>query len=131
MQTFARGPDHGDDRRSLGQIGETLAARYLAESGARVLARNWRCQEGELDLIVQDADGTLVGVEVKTRRSLGFGSPIEAVTPPKQARLRRLLGVWLRDHPDVDAVDVRLDVIGVLVRPRTPVRLRHVTGIGS
>lgn len=120
-----------DDRRSLGQIGERLTARYLAEIGAKILERNWRCGEGELDLIVQEADGVVVGVEVKTRRGLAFGEPIEAVTPPKVARLRRLLGVWLRDHPEIDAVDVRLDVVGVLIRPGKPVHLRHLSGIGG
>lgn len=131
METAAHEPVRADIRQSLGELGERIAARYLVESGARILDRNWRRMEGELDLVVHDADGVLVGVEVKTRRGLGFGPPIEAVTYAKQARLRRLIGLWLCDHDDVDAVDVRLDVIGVLIQPGEPVRLRHVTGIGS
>lgn len=131
METATTGRARSDDRRSLGDIGEALAARYLTESGSLVLDRNWTCLEGELDLVVQDAEGVVVGVEVKTRRGLSFGEPIEAVTHAKQARLRRLLGLWLRDHPGVDAVDVRLDVIGVLIQPGRPVRVRHLTGIGS
>lgn len=119
------------DRRTLGEIGEQLVARYLADEGARILARNWRCLEGELDIIAQTPDGAVVGVEVKTRRGLGFGEPVEAVTPAKLARLRRLLGLWLRDHPEVGGVDVRLDVIGVLMQPGQPVSLRHLSGIGG
>lgn len=129
METAPASSD--DDRRSLGQLGERLAARYLIQTGHRVLERNWRCVEGELDLIVVHGDGVVVGVEVKTRRGLGFGDPVEAVTPAKVARLRRLLGVWLRDHPDINAVDVRLDVIGVLLRAGQPVSLRHLSGIGG
>ena len=124
-------PASVDDRRSLGDTGEQLAARYLVETGHRVLARNWHCLEGELDLVAQAADGAVVGIEVKTRRGLGFGEPIEAVTPAKVARLRRLVGWWLRDHPDVVAADIRLDVVGVLIQPGHPVRLRHLRGVGG
>ncbi|MDO5501684.1 MAG: YraN family protein [Actinomycetia bacterium] len=119
-----------DPRRSLGQVGESLAARYFSEAGAEVVERNWRCAEGELDLIVREPDGQIVAVEVKTRRGLGFGDPLEAVTAAKQARLRRLLGCWLRDHPDVVAPAVRVDAIGVLIAPGQQIQLRHVTGVG-
>ena len=119
------------DRRALGDIGERLVARYLRYEGAAILERNWCCLEGELDIIAREPDGTVVGVEVKTRRGLSFGEPIEAVTPAKVARLRRLLGLWLRDHPEVMATDLRLDVVGVLIRPGEPVTLRHLTAVGS
>ena len=119
-----------DDRRSLGDVGESIVARYLTEDGTQILDRNWRCAEGELDIVAQDAEGVLIGVEVKTRRGLGYGEPLEAVTPSKVARLRRLIGVWLRDHPGVDVVDIRLDVVGVLIQ-RDRVTLRHVREVGS
>lgn len=112
-------------------MGEDLVARYCAETGVEVLDRNWRVGEGELDLVVQDADGAVIAVEVKTRRGLSFGSPIESVTEEKVARLRRLLGLWLREHPQVRARSIRLDVVGVLVQPGRPVQLRHLTGVGS
>lgn len=120
-----------DDRRSLGELGESLVVRYLTQEGARVLDRNWTCLEGEIDIVAQDSTGVLMAVEVKTRRSLSFGQPVEAVTPAKVARLRRLLGLWLRDHPDVDAVDIRLDVVGVHVARDGRVCLRHLTGVGA
>lgn len=121
----------GDDRRSLGEVGERLAGRYFEERGARVLSRNWRCVEGELDLVVREPGGVVVAVEVKTRRDLTFGPPEEAVTWRKQARLRRLLAAWLREHPHVPASEVRVDVVGILLRPGRPARLRHITGVGS
>jgi putative endonuclease len=131
MDNSGHGTGAVDDRRSLGEVGEALVARYLTERGARVLERNWRCLEGELDLVVVEPDGVVVAVEVKTRRGVGFGDPVEAVTPVKQQRLRRLLAQWLRQHPDVSAASLRIDVVGVLVRPGQPIRLRHITGVGS
>lgn len=119
-----------DPRHTLGELGEELVARYLQERGAQVLDRNWHCRQGEIDLVVQDRDGVLVGVEVKTRRGLGFGEPIEAVTERKVRRMRRLLGAWREDHPQVAVRDMRLDVVGVLVSGDQQVRLRHVTGVG-
>jgi putative endonuclease len=131
MDTSEHGVGRADDRRSLGEVGESLAARYLTQRGARVLERNWRCVEGELDLVVVEPDGVIAAVEVKTRRGLGFGDPLEAVTAVKQQRLRRLLGQWLREHAHDGAAGVRIDVVGVLIQPGRPVRLRHVTGVGG
>ena len=130
-ETRGQGADVPDDRRSLGEVGESLAARYLTERGARVLARNWRCLEGELDLVVVEPDGVVVAVEVKTRRGVGFGDPVEAVTPVKQRRLRRLLGQWLRQNPTVGAAGLRIDVVGVLILRGQPVQVRHLTGVGA
>jgi len=131
METAAKAQVGSDGRRALGDVGEALVARYFQERGAEVVAQNWRRQEGELDLVVREPDGVIVAVEVKTRRSLGYGEPVEAVTAAKQARLRRLVGVWLRENPAVRAAGVRLDVVGVLIRPDERPRLRHVTGVGA
>jgi putative endonuclease len=110
----------------LGARGERIAAAYLTDSGLRVLDRNWRCREGELDLVARDGDA-LVFCEVKTRRGTGFGHPVEAVTPAKQRRLRVLAQRWLSGH-DEHAPDVRFDVIGVLVRPGRPALVTHLRG---
>ncbi len=75
--------------RALGAYGERVAARHLTDQGMVVLDRNWRCDEGELDLVLRDGP-VLVGCEVKTRTSLAHGSPHEAVSDAKLARLRRL-----------------------------------------
>lgn len=75
-------------RRIIGRRGEDRAAQYLRRRGYRILARNWRCRLGEIDLIALDGD-TLVFVEVKTRRGDVFGAPELAVTPRKQRQLTK------------------------------------------
>jgi putative endonuclease len=111
-------------RRELGSLGEHVAATYLTDAGLRVLDRNWRCREGELDIVAREADA-LVFCEVKTRRGTGFGHPVEAVTVAKQRRLRTLAQRWLAAH-DEHAPDVRFDVVGVLVRPGRPALVTHL-----
>jgi putative endonuclease len=108
----------------LGRRGENLAADHLIASGYRVLERNWRCTHGEID-IVAFKDGEVVFVEVKTRSSLAFGHPLEAITVAKLARLRRLAGAWCQAHPDVRAA-VRIDVIAILAPYRGLVEIEHL-----
>ncbi len=113
---------------ALGRYGEQLAADHLVASGLTVLARNWRCARGELDLVLRDGD-VLVFCEVKTRASAAFGAPLEAVTAAKVARLRRLALRWMREHA-VYADDVRLDLVGVRLDVSGPGRFDHVRGVG-
>ena len=115
---------------AVGAYGESLAARYLVESGMQILDRNWRCDQGEIDIVAMD-DVCLVIVEVKTRRSLAFGSPAEAVTAAKAARLRRLAGCWLAAHRSMVefVVDIRIDVIGVLRPARGPAQIEHLIAV--
>lgn len=118
----------GDNRRiAVGRWGEQKAVEHLLKLGMQLVDRNWRCSLGELDIVAYDGR-TLVVVEVKTRTSDRFGSPAEAVTPLKAARLRRLSAQWLREHDD-RPLDVRIDVVGVLVPARGPWRLDHLTGV--
>jgi putative endonuclease len=114
--------------RALGAYGERVAARHLTDQGMVLLDRNWRCEEGELDLVLRDGQ-TLVGCEVKTRTSLAHGSPHEAVTDAKLARLQGLLQRWMRDH-DVHAPDTRVDLVAVLRPTRGPALVEQVRGIG-
>ena len=117
---------------AVGAYGERLAARYLTEAGMQILDRNWRCDQGEIDVVAMD--GTcLVIVEVKTRRSLRFGSPVEAVTAVKAARLRRLAACWLADHRSLadPVADIRIDVIGVLRPTRGPAQIEHLVSVGA
>jgi putative endonuclease len=79
-----------------------------------VLDRNWRCRDGELDLVVA-RDGVVAFCEVKTRRGDTFGQPFEAVTVMKQRRLRGLAVRWLDEHPQ-RRVDLRFDVASVYAR---------------
>lgn len=117
-----------DPRHRLGAFGESTAAAHLVAQGMVVLDRNWRCPLGELDLVLRDGR-TLVVCEVKTRSSTRYGSPLEAVTEQKAARLRRLAARWLAEHA-VRPEDVRIDLVGVLVAdPRKPL-VDHVRGVG-
>jgi putative endonuclease len=111
-------------RNELGSHGERIAASYLTSVGLRLLDRNWRCREGELDIVARDGDA-LVFCEVKTRRGVEFGHPVEAVTPTKQRRLRTLAHRWLAAH-DEHAPELRFDVVGVLVRPSRPALVTHL-----
>ncbi len=86
-----------DGRRSVGRSGEGLAAAWYEGHGYKVLARNWRCRRGEVDLIARQA-GVVVFCEVKARTSAAFGLPAEAVGPVKQARLRRLAALWFAEQ---------------------------------
>ena len=112
--------------KPLGDHGERIAAAYLTSAGLRLLDRNWRCREGELDIVARDGDA-LVFCEVKTRRGVGYGHPVEAVTSAKQRRLRTLAHRWLAAH-DEHAPDLRFDVVGVLLRGEGPAVVTHLPG---
>ncbi len=108
----------------LGALGERIAVAFLTDAGLRVLDRNWRCREGELDIVARE-DDALVFCEVKTRRGVGYGLPVEAVTVAKQRRLRLLAQRWLAAH-DQHAPDLRFDVVGVLVGTSGPAAVTHL-----
>jgi putative endonuclease len=120
----------GDSRSDLGAAGERAALQRYAAAGYRLLAANWRCSLGELDLVLTRAS-TLVVCEVKTRRDdgrtgrgvrggrVGLGGPFDAVTREKQARIRRLTEAFLAGRPSVAASvgEVRFDVASVTIGP--------------
>jgi putative endonuclease len=114
-------------RIAVGQYGEDVAAQSLRADGLVVLARNWRCSIGELDLVCRDGN-ELVAVEVKTRSGDLYGSPLEAVTPRKAARLRRLLAQWLSEH-EISPSGLRVDVVSVRVPARGAAQVEHVRGV--
>ncbi|HEY6424760.1 MAG TPA: YraN family protein [Pseudonocardiaceae bacterium] len=124
METTAQAVERPDD--SLGKRGEDLAAEYLAGTGLVLLSRNWRCREGELDLVATDGE-RLVVCEVKTRSGTGYGEPSEAVRPAKAARIRRVTAAWLRVHK-VGWCEIRFDVLAVLCPPDGPVTVEHLQG---
>lgn len=110
----------------LGRFGEDVAARHLEQLGMVIVERNWRCREGELDIIAVD-DGVLVFCEVKTRSGLGFGSPAEAVSPAKLRRLRVLAARWMTAHPR-PWTELRFDVVAVL-RTRDGLVVDHLPAV--
>lgn len=112
----------------LGAFGEAYAARHLVDRGMVLLDRNWRCELGEIDLVLRDGDA-VVFCEVKTRSSALYGAPLEAVTARKAARLRRLAARWLAEHR-VRPREVRLDLVGVLVPRGEEPSVEHAVGVG-
>lgn len=111
----------------IGALGENIAVEYLGEQGMVVLERNWRCRYGEVDVIGED-DGTVVFVEVKTRTGGGYGTPAEAVTHAKQARIRRLAALWLREQPR-GWPTVRFDVVAVVLAPGCVPETTHLEAV--
>lgn len=120
-----------DDRKELGQRGEQLAMEYLRSREMVVLDRNWRPRgqgvRGELDLVVRDGDA-LVIVEVKTRRSLAYGSPVESITTRKMRTLRSLALAWL-EHRSIHAPRLRFDVIAVTIPPAGQPVIEHLRAV--
>ncbi|MFD1323801.1 YraN family protein [Micromonospora sonneratiae] len=113
-------------RQAVGAYGERCAVRHLVAAGMRVVARNWRSEQGEIDIVAWDGE-VLAFCEVKTRRGNTFGTPAEAVVPAKVRRLRRLAAQWLDEH-SAQPREVRFDVIEVLVPARGAARVDHLRG---
>ncbi len=113
---------HKDD---LGRRGEEIAATWLEQRDMTVIARNWRCSAGEIDIILRDGT-TTVFAEVKTRSSTAFGHPFEAITPIKAGRLRRLAAEWCRANPGSE--EIRIDVVAVLDAWSANPSIEHLTG---
>lgn len=101
-----------DTRQSIGKFGEEQAARYLDEQGYHVLARNWRCRSGELDIVASSAD-TIVIVEVRTRRQGGrFGTAAESVDYRKQYQVRAIAEIYI-SLQKLHGKAIRFDVIAI------------------
>lgn len=108
------------NRQQLGQLGELLAAAELERRGYTILARNWRCRHGELDLVTRDGD-TLAAVEVRTRRSAAYGSPEESLTAAKLIRLAAAAQTYVQttgwNGPwRIDVVAIVIDARGRVAR---------------
>lgn len=115
-------------RQALGAYGERVAEEHLLAQGMTLLDRNWRCEEGEIDLVLRDG-ATLVVCEVKTRTSTSHGTPHEAITDLKLARLQRLGSRWAVAR-GVSPQETRVDLVAVLRPRRGPALVDHVRGIG-
>jgi putative endonuclease len=113
---------------ALGRQGEQLATEHLQRAGFRILDRNWRCAEGEIDIVAVDRR-VLVACEVKTRSGTGYGTPLEAVDWRKRRRLRRLAVNWVMAH-GVLFDEVRVDVVTVLKTGSGDFTIEHIPGVG-
>lgn len=114
-------------RKALGSYGERLAEVELGRFGLQVVDRNWRCAQGEIDLVARDG-GALVICEVKTRSSERFGTPLQAITESKAARLRRLGAAWASAH-GVGYDELRVDVVSVLLVRGTSPTVTYYPGL--
>jgi putative endonuclease len=112
----------------LGKDGEQAAVDYLEGCGFRILDRNWRCAEGEIDIVAVERH-TLVVCEVKTRSGTRYGTPLEAVGRAKRNRLRRLAILWLTAH-GVRFDQIRIDVVGLLYEGTGGFTIQHIRGVG-
>jgi putative endonuclease len=110
---------------AVGRYGEERAVGHLEQAGLEILDRNWRCPEGELDIVALDGD-VLVFCEVKTRSGTRFGDPAEAISREKAMRVQRVAFHWLSANGRLGR-HLRFDVVAV-VRGRGEVRIRHLRG---
>jgi putative endonuclease len=113
---------------ALGRDGEQAAVTYLESCGFRILDRNWRCADGEIDIVAVERH-TFVVCEVKTRSGTRYGTPLEAVGRVKRARLRRLAVRWLTAH-GIRFDQIRIDVLGLLPEGTGGFTIEHVRGVG-
>lgn len=114
-------------RKALGSYGERLAEAELERRGLAIVDRNWRCGQGEIDLVARHGDA-LVVCEVKTRSSERYGAPVQAITPQKALRLRRLGGAWAKAHA-ARYSEMRVDVVSVLLVRGTSPTVTYYPGL--
>jgi putative endonuclease len=104
------------DRRKqrTGAFGEEITAHFIQERGDEILDRNWRIREGEIDLVSLGVDGIFHFIEVKTRSSLAFGHPFEAINRDKAHRMQRLAMAWLATHGCLGC-EYSIDVVAIII----------------
>ena len=110
--------------KSTGDRGEDIACRFLQAKGYGIIATNWHCRGGEIDVVARDGN-TLVFAEVKTRRGLLAGETLAAITPVKRRRMITAAYVYASQTGDLDPL-WRIDAIAVLISPNGTARCIHV-----
>ena len=101
-------------KQRIGAFGEEVTAQYVVARGDEILDRNWRIREGEIDLVSLGGDGVFHFIEVKTRSSLAFGHPFEAINREKAHRMQRLALGWLATHGCLGC-EYSIDVVAILI----------------
>ncbi|MEJ1087637.1 YraN family protein [Microbacterium sp. Mu-80] len=113
----------------FGRAGEERAASHLRASGYAILERNWRCAQGEIDIVAAHGEMLCI-VEVKARRSDAFGHPFEAIDERKRRRLWRLAYAWAAEHPDAARRrTIRLEVVGLTGADADSALLEHLVDL--
>ena len=115
-------------KKEEGSIGEALAEKYSKNKGYKILGRNFFSPFGELDLIALDGD-VVVFVEVKTRSSKAFGSPIEAITPTKQRNMTKTASYFLQKNNLFDKVKTRFDGVSIMFSNVLDYEIEHIENI--
>lgn len=118
-----------DPRHALGGRAEDVVAAWLSSRGWTILARRWRCPHGELDIVGRDPDGVLVAIEVKVRRTVRAGGPLETIDQRRLRRLRAALGQFLSGEPQFGGYGLRVDLVAVRPAGLKQWRLSHHPGI--
>ncbi|WP_144877520.1 YraN family protein [Microbacterium sp. 1.5R] len=113
----------------LGRAGEARAAQHLLERGYEILSRNWRCAQGEIDIVAVSA-GWLCIIEVKTRSSAAFGHPLEAVDSRKLGRLWQLAYAWVAAHPDrARGLTLRVEAVSLIGSDPASAEIEHLVDL--
>ena len=112
----------------LGILGENFTTQFLVDRNYQVLDRNWRVREGEIDIVAISPEGKVVFVEVKTRSSIAYGDPLEAISNDKAMRIQRLALAWLATHQRLGC-DFRIDAAGILVSRSGAITIDYREGI--
>jgi len=125
-------PFGAPDKSGLGQRGEKAARRFLRRTGLKILARNYRCPVGEIDLIALDTSTrsrlgaeTIAFVEVKTRSSDDYTDPASAVDAEKRRRLKKVADYYVNTH-DADDLNVRFDIVSIVAREDQKPQVRYI-----
>jgi putative endonuclease len=115
-------------KQRTGAFGEEITVRYVLERGDEILDRNWRIREGEIDVISLSVDGIFHFIEVKTRSSLAFGHPFEAINRDKAHRMQRLALGWLATHGCLGC-DFSIDVVAIVIASDGTHTLEYRAGV--
>jgi len=116
------------DRKKFGQWGERRCERFLKNKGLKKLTRNFSCKTGEIDLIMVDADGAIVFVEVKTRIDESFTPAEDVITPSKKAKLNRTARYFLATH-NIENRPFRFDAVTIVLGQKGREQIKHYENI--
>ena len=114
--------------KAVGRYGEKVTANYLTQNGFKILDKNWRIREGEIDIVAMSPQGKIHFVEVKTRSSESFGHPLEAIDRHKAFRLQRLALAWLATHQRFGS-DYQIDVSAITLNSSQSPFLDYRSGV--
>ncbi|MFU0557827.1 YraN family protein [Gardnerella vaginalis] len=120
--------DFSTPNKTIGSLGEEYTSIKLMLKNWILLDRNWHSRFGELDVVMMDILGTIVFIEVKTRRSVRFGTPLEAVTEEKRIKTHKAAFKWLEDHKMFKHRRIRFDVVSILISKNKNIQIQHILG---